>query len=85
LIKRTQGCFQGRNVGVGISDDPDLSHLFTVAALRALDQAGCDSVMHTGDAIGLGPHPAECLEVLVDRPSTQLSVSKSSWIGPALS
>jgi putative phosphoesterase len=35
------------------------------AAFEATTFLGCDSVVHTGDAIGIGPHPAECLDLLV--------------------
>ena len=37
------------------------------AALAALDAEQCDFVVHTGDAIGIGPHPAECLDLLLGR------------------
>jgi predicted phosphodiesterase len=42
------------------------------AALAEIDRAGADVVYHTGDAIGLGPFPAECLDRLLSRPSTHL-------------
>jgi putative phosphoesterase len=35
------------------------------AVLRAIGEARCDAVVHTGDAIGIGPHPAECLDLLL--------------------
>ena len=57
---------------IGIITDAHANVLALEAALHALDQEGCDSVVHTGDAIGIGPHPAECLEVLLNRPNTQL-------------
>lgn len=34
------------------------------AALAALDQVGCQRIYHLGDAIGIGPFPAECVELL---------------------
>ncbi len=34
------------------------------AALAAIRQEGCDRIVHLGDAIGIGPQPAECLELL---------------------
>lgn len=37
------------------------------ATLAAADDLGCDAVVHTGDAVGIGPFPAECLDLLVDR------------------
>lgn len=42
------------------------------AALREIDRLGADAVYHTGDAIGIGPFPAECLERLLARPATHL-------------
>lgn len=38
------------------------------AALAALDAEGCEFVIHAGDAIGIGPHPAECLDLLLAQP-----------------
>jgi predicted phosphodiesterase len=35
------------------------------AALRDIGEQGCDEIYHTGDAIGIGPYPAECLDVLL--------------------
>ena len=35
------------------------------AALLAIDKLGYDLIVHTGDAIAIGPHPAECLERLL--------------------
>jgi predicted phosphodiesterase len=38
-----------------------------VAALAAIDHAGCDTVYCLGDVIGIGPYPAECLDLLLQR------------------
>lgn len=38
------------------------------AALADMDQRGCDLMVHTGDAIAIGPFPAECLDVLFNLP-----------------
>lgn len=35
------------------------------AALALIGAAGCDAVYHTGDAVGIGPYPAECVELLL--------------------
>jgi predicted phosphodiesterase len=40
------------------------------AALAAIDRFGVDLLVHTGDAIGIGPYPRECLEILMTRPAT---------------
>jgi predicted phosphodiesterase len=42
------------------------------AALAQIDRLGVDATYHTGDAIGIGPFPAECLDRLLSRPSTHL-------------
>jgi predicted phosphodiesterase len=40
------------------------------AALAAIDRLGVDALYHTGDLIGIGPYPAECLDLLLGRPNT---------------
>jgi predicted phosphodiesterase len=35
------------------------------AALTIIRAAGCDAIYHTGDAVGIGPYPAECVERLL--------------------
>jgi predicted phosphodiesterase len=35
------------------------------AALADIAERGCDAIYHTGDAIGIGPYPAECLDLLL--------------------
>ena len=39
------------------------------AALGAIRAEGCDAIYHTGDAIGIGPYPAETLDCLLNTPS----------------
>jgi len=34
------------------------------AALRAIDRLGVDAIYHAGDAVAIGPHPAECVDLL---------------------
>ena len=41
------------------------------AALAAVDRFAPDLTVHTGDAIGTGPYPRECLELLLARPATR--------------
>ena len=38
------------------------------AALAAIDARGCDRIVHGGDAIGIGPYPAETLALLLAQP-----------------
>lgn len=35
------------------------------AALLAVEQEGCDAIYHGGDAVGIGPYPAGCVERLL--------------------
>ena len=39
------------------------------AAIKAIDKDGYDIIVHTGDAIGIGPYPAECLDLLLNTPN----------------
>jgi predicted phosphodiesterase len=41
------------------------------AALTAIKRDGYDIIVHTGDAIGIGPYPAECLELLLNTPNVR--------------
>jgi len=38
------------------------------AALSAIGQEGCDAILHTGDSVGIGPYPAECLDLILNTP-----------------
>lgn len=38
------------------------------AAMRDIRLHGCDAVIHTGDAIAIGPQPAECVDLLLGTP-----------------
>lgn len=53
---------------VGVITDAHANLPATLAALAALDAEHCDVIVHMGDAIGIGPHPAEVLELLLSRP-----------------
>ena len=39
------------------------------ALMEAIRSDGYDALYHTGDAIAIGPQPAECLELLLDIPN----------------
>lgn len=41
------------------------------AALGAIRAEGYDALFHTGDAIAIGPQPAECLDLLLGTPNVQ--------------
>jgi len=36
------------------------------ALLKAVRTEGYDAIFHTGDAIAIGPYPAECLDLLLN-------------------
>ncbi len=49
----------------------------TLAAIRA---EGCEAIYHTGDAIGIGPQPAECLDLLLGTPGLRcLMGNHDAW------
>lgn len=52
---------------IGVITDAHANLPATQAALAALDGAGCELIIHTGDAIGIGPHPREVLELFLNR------------------
>lgn len=50
------------------------------AALAAIDTLGCDEVVHTGDAIGIGPFPAETLDRLLTMPCIHFAMGNhDAW------
>lgn len=53
---------------IGIITDAHANLPALTTALDAVSAEGCDFVVHTGDAIGIGPHPAECLDLLLAQP-----------------
>ena len=44
------------------------------AALEAIQRERCDAIHHTGDAIAIGPHPAECLDLLLSMPNIHMTM-----------
>ena len=54
-------------------------------ALKAIQQEGCDEIFHTGDAIGIGPYPAECLDLLLSTPHMHLITGNhDAWFANGL-
>lgn len=41
------------------------------ALLEAIRSQGYDALYHTGDALAIGPQPAECLDLLLDTPNAR--------------
>jgi predicted phosphodiesterase len=50
------------------------------AALDEIHRAGCEAIYHTGDAISIGPYPAECLDLLLSTPNLCLTMGNhDAW------
>jgi len=70
---------------IGIITDAHANLPALKAALAALDAEGREFVMHTGDAIGIGPHPAECLELLLAQPGMRFVMGNhDEWFAHGL-
>ncbi len=55
------------------------------AALRDIGEHGYDAIYHTGDAIGIGPYPAECLDLLLTTPGMRcLLGNHDAWFALGL-
>lgn len=55
------------------------------AALSSIHQHGYDILVHTGDAIAIGPFPAECMELLLSLPNAHLLMSNHDiWFASGL-
>jgi predicted phosphodiesterase len=57
---------------IGIITDVHANLPALEAVLMALEDMRCDVVVHTGDAIAIGPYPSECLDLLLNRQDTHL-------------
>lgn len=56
------------------------------AALGAVEALGCDEIVHTGDAIGIGPFPGETLERLLATPRMRFVMGNhDAWFANGLS
>ena len=64
---------------IGVITDVHANLPALAAVLRALASEGCDSVVHTGDAIGIGPHPAECLDLLLRSRAELVMGNHDAW------
>ena len=55
------------------------------AALAEIRKLGVDAVYHTGDAIGIGPQPAEVLDALLSEPGMRLLMGNhDEWFAAGL-
>jgi len=65
--------------GIGVIADAHANLPATVAALDALALCRCTTVVHVGDAIAIGPHPREVLELLREREVVCLLGNHDAW------
>ena len=56
---------------IGVITDAHANLPALEAALHALRAEGCDAIVHVGDAIAIGPFPAECVELLRSTPNLE--------------
>lgn len=55
------------------------------AALHAIHEEGFDLLVHAGDAIAIGPFPAECLDLLFDVPNARFVMGNhDEWFAHGL-
>ena len=55
------------------------------SALGAIEHERCDAIYHTGDAIGIGPFPAECLDRVLTTPRMHLIMGNhDAWFASGL-
>ncbi len=59
------GCLSLSGMKLGVLTDVHANLPALEAVLRLLESEQCDGIIHTGDAIGISPHPAECLDLLL--------------------
>ena len=57
---------------IGVFTDIHANLPAVESVLGAFRDEGCDLIVHTGDAVGYGPHPREVVETLVGLKSAQL-------------
>ncbi len=53
---------------IGVFTDIHANQFALEAILAAFEGESCDMIVHTGDAIGIGPQPAEVLGTLLEHP-----------------
>ncbi len=79
------GGYNRRMRKIGIITDAHANLPALEAALAALNAEGCEFVAHTGDTIGIGPHPAECLDLLLAQPGMRFVMGNhDEWFARGL-
>jgi predicted phosphodiesterase len=51
----------------------------TKAVLKAIEAEGCDRIYHLGDAVAIGPQPAETLDLLLNTPRMRLIMGNHDY------
>lgn len=65
---------------LAVISDTHANILALRAVLGDIKKAGVDGIVHLGDAIGFGPRPAECLDLLITTPGIiHLMGNHDSW------
>ncbi len=65
---------------IGVIADAHANLPATRAALDALRAAGCEEmIVHVGDAVGIGPHPAEVVSLLIEEDVRYLMGNHDEW------
>jgi len=65
---------------IAVISDTHANILALKAALDDITRTGVDAIVHLGDAIGFGPRPAECLDLILTTPSViQVMGNHDSW------
>ena len=59
---------------IGVFSDVHANLPALEAVLAFFEQEACDTLYHLGDAIAIGPHPAECIERLAQIPNLRCIV-----------
>lgn len=58
----------GSSVRIAVITDAHANLPALRAVLDTILAEGCDEIVHTGDAVAIGPFPAECLDLLLSTP-----------------
>jgi hypothetical protein len=66
-------------IRVGVIADAHANLPATAAILEALTHRHCTTIIHVGDAIGIGPHPGEVLSLLIEREVVCVMGNHDEW------
>jgi len=70
----------GRATRIAVISDTHANIHALKTALTDIRKEGMDGIVHLGDAIGFGPHPAECLDLILSTPGISCVMGNhDSW------